>query len=39
MECLKLLLPIGDTHLGGDDFDQRVIDWLVDEFKSRTGLT
>ena len=23
----------GDTHLGGDDFDQRVIDWLVDEFK------
>ncbi len=23
----------GDTHLGGDDFDQRIIDWLVDEFK------
>jgi molecular chaperone DnaK len=23
----------GDTHLGGDDFDQRVIDWLVEEFK------
>ena len=23
----------GDTHLGGDDFDQRVIDWLVSEFK------
>jgi molecular chaperone DnaK len=23
----------GDTHLGGDDFDQRVIDWLADEFK------
>jgi molecular chaperone DnaK len=24
----------GDTHLGGDDFDQRIIEWLVDEFKS-----
>ncbi|MBO5829713.1 MAG: molecular chaperone DnaK [Paludibacteraceae bacterium] len=24
----------GDTHLGGDDFDQRIIDWLVQEFKS-----
>ena len=23
----------GDTHLGGDDFDQRVIDWIADEFK------
>jgi len=23
----------GDTHLGGDDFDQKVIDWLADEFK------
>lgn len=23
----------GDTHLGGDDFDQRIIDWLVEEFK------
>ena len=27
----------GDTHLGGDDFDQRVIDWLVAEFKKRPG--
>ena len=25
----------GDTHLGGDDWDQRVIDWLVNEFKAR----
>jgi molecular chaperone DnaK len=24
----------GDTHLGGDDFDQKIIDWLVEEFKS-----
>jgi len=23
----------GDTHLGGDDFDQRIMDWLIDEFK------
>ncbi len=27
----------GDTHLGGDDFDQVIIDWLVDEFKSENG--
>ncbi|MGE5620148.1 MAG: molecular chaperone DnaK [Sphingomonadaceae bacterium] len=28
----------GDTHLGGDDFDQRVIDWLADEFKRENGI-
>ena len=28
----------GDTHLGGDDFDQRVINWLVDEFKKAEGV-
>ena len=28
----------GDTHLGGDDFDQVVIDWLVDEFKKDQGI-
>jgi molecular chaperone DnaK len=28
----------GDTHLGGDDFDQRVIDWLVAEFKKDQGI-
>ncbi len=28
----------GDTHLGGDDFDQVIIDWLADEFKSDEGL-
>jgi len=27
----------GDTHLGGDDFDDRVIDWLVQEFKNDNG--
>ena len=28
----------GDTHLGGDDFDQRVIDWIADEFKKEHGI-
>jgi molecular chaperone DnaK len=28
----------GDTHLGGDNFDQRVIDWLVSEFKREQGI-
>ncbi len=28
----------GDTHLGGDDFDQRIIDWLADEFKKEHGI-
>ena len=28
----------GDTHLGGDDFDQKVIDYLADEFKSEYGI-
>jgi molecular chaperone DnaK len=28
----------GDTHLGGDDFDQRIIDWLVTEFKKDQGI-
>lgn len=28
----------GDTHLGGDDLDQAVIDWLADEFKSQNGM-
>jgi molecular chaperone DnaK len=28
----------GDTHLGGDDFDQRVITWLADEFKKENGI-
>ncbi|MFQ6001538.1 MAG: molecular chaperone DnaK, partial [Anaerolineae bacterium] len=28
----------GDTHLGGDDFDQRIIDWIADEFKKEQGI-
>ena len=28
----------GDTHLGGDNIDQRIIDWIVDEFKKENGI-
>ncbi len=28
----------GNTHLGGDDLDQRIIDWLIEEFKKQTGI-
>jgi molecular chaperone DnaK len=28
----------GDTHLGGDDFDQKVMDWIADEFKKENGV-
>jgi len=28
----------GDTHLGGDDFDQRIMEWLADEFKKTEGI-
>src|SRR5487761_833170 len=28
----------GDTHLGGDNIDQRIVEWLIDEFKKREGL-
>ncbi len=28
----------GNTHLGGDDWDQRIIDWMADDFKSKTGI-
>ncbi|HXD79991.1 MAG TPA: molecular chaperone DnaK [Candidatus Acidoferrum sp.] len=28
----------GDTHLGGDDYDRRVVDWLADEFKKSNGI-
>ncbi|MDY0371563.1 MAG: molecular chaperone DnaK [Sphaerochaetaceae bacterium] len=28
----------GDTHLGGDDFDQKIIEWMVDTFKKETGI-
>ena len=28
----------GDTHLGGDDFDQKIVDWIADEFKKESGI-
>ena len=34
----EVLSTNGDTRLGGDDFDQRIIDYLVDEFKKETGV-
>ena len=34
----EVLSTAGDTHLGGDDFDQKIIDWLVDGFKKENGV-
>jgi molecular chaperone DnaK len=35
---VEVISTSGDNHLGGDDFDQAIIDWLVKEFKAETGL-
>ena len=34
----EVLATNGDTHLGGDDFDQRIIDWLADKFQKENGI-
>ncbi|MDP6063581.1 MAG: molecular chaperone DnaK, partial [SAR202 cluster bacterium] len=34
----EVMATNGDTHLGGDDFDQRIIDWIADEFKKDQGI-
>ncbi|MDK2825029.1 MAG: molecular chaperone DnaK [Methanolobus sp.] len=34
----EVLSTAGDTHLGGDDFDQRIVDFLVEEFKKNEGI-
>ena len=34
----EVLATNGDTHLGGDDFDQRIIDWMVTSFKQENGI-
>lgn len=34
----QVLSTNGDTHLGGDDFDNKIIDWLVEDFKSEHGI-
>ncbi|MDP8226857.1 MAG: molecular chaperone DnaK [Candidatus Celaenobacter polaris] len=35
---VEVLSTNGDTHLGGDDFDKRIIDWVVSEFKKSDGI-
>ena len=35
---IEVLSTNGDTHLGGDDFDQRVINWMIKEFKAKEGV-
>lgn len=34
----EVLSTAGDTHLGGDDFDKRIVDFLADDFKKNEGL-
>ena len=36
--CVRSACTNGDTHLGGDDFDNKIIDWLVENFKKDTGV-
>jgi len=35
---VQVIATSGNNHLGGDDFDQRIIDWLVEEFKKQHGI-
>ncbi len=35
---IEVLSTNGDTHLGGDDFDQKIINWMLDEFKKKEGV-
>ena len=37
-DVVEVLATNGDTHLGGDDFDNRIIDWMVSEFKAKEGV-
>lgn len=37
-DSFEVLATNGDTHLGGDDFDQRIIDWLAEEFLKEQGI-
>ncbi len=34
----EVLSTSGDTHLGGDDFDKRIVDWLADDFQKNEGI-
>ncbi len=35
---IEVLATNGDTHLGGDDFDKKIADWMIEEFKKQTGV-
>ena len=35
----EVKFPNGETHLGGDDFNQVIIDWLAEEFKAEESMT
>ena len=35
---VEVVATDGDTHLGGDDFDQKIMEWLIDEFEKDTGV-
>jgi len=35
---VEVVATNGDTHLGGDDMDQKIMDWLIQEFKGETGI-
>lgn len=37
-DSVQVMATNGDTHLGGDDFDQRIIQWILDEFKRDQGI-
>ena len=37
-DTVQVLSTNGDTHLGGDDFDQRIINWIIDEFRKEQGV-
>ena len=35
---IEVLSTNGDTHLGGDDFDNKITQWMIDEFKKAEGV-
>ncbi len=37
-KTFEVLATNGDTHLGGEDFDNRIVDYLIDEFKTEQGV-
>jgi len=37
-DTIQVKVTHGDTHLGGDDFDQRIIDWIAEEFQKQYGI-